>query len=271
MIMKKFIWILAAGLLLTVLTGKASADSIYEPRNEFYNDHYNEVKRTIMVPILTANGPNGTVKGYKSPENAQVVEEFKNGAYIDIIGTYTDVAGIDWGLHAGPGISKESWIPMLYLMEPFGEDIFMEQYKEEIRIPADGEPESGTFEKKDLKLYFYPAGDAYPREMISDAELSASWKDASGHSWYRYTAQGTAFWVCADKPEASLEELYPDGIPNLDKRFTAAGGNEPEIEPKNRTIFKNAFFILLGLSGAAMIAMAIIVNVGVAKNFRNKR
>ena len=86
--MKKSAWIWAVVVCWILCVMPVKADVIWEPMDDFYEEHREECR--YVNRNFTANGPDGEVIVYKSPENPTVVDTWENGfsAYISFV--YTD-------------------------------------------------------------------------------------------------------------------------------------------------------------------------------------
>ena len=256
-------------LLLAVLVPvHALADALYLPGESFYSQHIDEIKPENTE--YTANGPSGQLKGYISPEKAEIVETVKNGEALYIKGTYQDVAKIVWGYYEDADRTSY-WVPMDYLLTPFTGEMFLEQYKEELK-EITGEAE--TKADSDWHAFSYPGADQYETVPAGESigTLAYEYTDAAGILWNGYVKDGQTVWVPKENPQAEPDDLYPEDARNVDKRtYEDTGINGPEIVPSERSLYKNIFFIMMGLSMGAMVVMAVIVNIGIAKKYRKNK
>ena len=263
------IYVLLTVLLAVLVPVHTLADTIYLPGESFYSQHIDEIKPENKD--YTANGPSGQLKGYKSPEKAEIIETVKNGEVLYIRGAYQDVARILWGYYEDADRTSY-WVPMDYLLTPFTGEMFLEQYKEDLkeisREAADTKADS------DWHGFPYPGADQY--ETVPAGEsigiLTYEYTDASGIFWNGYVKDGQTVWVPKEDPQAEPDSLYPEGGRHIDKRtYEDTGSNGPEIVPSERSLYKNIFFIMMGLSMGAMVVMALIVNIGIAKKYKKNK
>lgn len=113
--MKKMIRILCVVLILLMLPIQVSADIIYEPWDDsFYEEHRDQCE--YHSRSYTANGPNGDVTVYESPESAWEEMKLSNGTVLWISYIYEDPDGITWGYWAHWEMDWQGWVPMDYLV-----------------------------------------------------------------------------------------------------------------------------------------------------------
>lgn len=228
--MKK--WICAAGVFLfcMICTGTVYADVIFEPQDSFYEEHREECK--YVNRAFTANGPDGKVILYKSPELQVVTNTWSNGETVYISHTYEDSRGVVWGICDDAG-----WMPMAYMEVVYDSISFAEEYAQDI---AD---ETGMLDEQYMgrKIYLWEYPGATQENTITAEQYLPEYKsvyvDESGRSWgnigYYYGYKNK--WVCIDDPVTNAEGLYPDGAP---QRRTAH--KEQKLSPGEKRIAPRA-------------------------------
>lgn len=201
----------------------AKADVIWEPEDSFYQKHASEC--TYVNRVFTANGPDGVVLVYHSPELPIVVEKWENGSRECISFTYKDSDGIVWGYCRG-------WMPMEYMEVVYDSISFAEEYADQI-TKENGELDS-KYLGKEIYYWGYPgAENGYALTVGSEYTpgYSGVFTDEEGNIWGNvgYYFGRKNFWVCIDKPEADYEQLYPNGGP---QRGSASADQGAESERK---------------------------------------
>lgn len=210
----------------------AKADAIWEPRSEFYEEHASECEYDNRQ--YTADGPDGVVKVYVSPENSMVVDTLDNGMSVCVLFTYTDEDGIRWGVIENySDESKTGWLVMDYMNVVYDYISFKEEYGSS--FVAESGALGAEAVGQTIKFWPYPgAQNGYYEMEIQSAEewlpeYSQTFVDEEGHKWgyigYYYGIKH--YWICLDNPTATAEELYPNGIP---ARGEEAAEPEPEEE-----------------------------------------
>ena len=110
---------------------RASADLIWEPSNDsFYKTHRGECQHVGRVYI--ANGPNGELVVYKSPEDPGIVTKVPNGSTFTVSFIYQDKDGITWAVYNDFTTDIIGWVPYDYLVLRYDYISFEEAYREEI-------------------------------------------------------------------------------------------------------------------------------------------
>ena len=193
------------------------ADAIWEPRSEFYEEHASECEYNARNYI--ANGPDGVVKIYVSPENSTVVDTLENGVSVCVLFTYVDEDGIEWGVVENYNDAlRTGWLPMEYMTVVYDYISFKEEYG------AEFVEESGAldveYSGQKVRFWSYPGakGTGYEMDIFEEEwmpEYNQVFVDEEGHKWgyisYYYGIKHT--WVCLDNATATAEELYPNGMP----------------------------------------------------------
>lgn len=259
--------ILAMCLLLT--SARTYADVIWEPEDDFYGHHSSEcyfVERTFE-----ANPPEGeSLKVYKAPDSTEVIATKERGERIGISHGYTDSAGREWGL-----LYEYGWAPMDYLAEVYDGEAFYRQYSGEITQDSGEADISQIPEDKDLYFYEYPGAKEGSRinKEADNPYYSMFFKDPEGHEWgyvsYYYIAEG---WVCIDAPDATFDELYPNGQSfsgDLGEIKTPSVIVEPIPGPGiNIALIVG---IAVGVVVVATVVILIVVSVNIKKKKKAKR
>ncbi|MCL2694796.1 MAG: hypothetical protein FWE69_00530 [Clostridiales bacterium] len=191
-------------LCLFLPTGTALADIIPEPcGDDFYESHRSECVSENRVYI--ANGADGSVKLYKSPVDARVMETVENGTKLSVLAIYAGEQG-DWG---AVGYQKTSWVRMTDVYVTY-DAIAFEQEHGSAFVPYKGD---FSFQG-DFLIWEYPRAASYYsfRHIDSYYFDSYTYEDEYGLVWgYITYLEGRRGWVCLDAPNDP--ELTPVPTP----------------------------------------------------------
>lgn len=210
--MKKWLCILSGMICCALCPLSVRADVIWEPEDSFYDEHASECHHVNR--LFTANGPDGIVIVYKSPEIPEVVDTWENGRKVSILFTYEDGDGILWGVYDNYK-GKCGWVPMDYMEVVYDSISFREEYASEI-LKQNGQIDD-KYIGAEVFFWSYPGGDIYISQTLSDhtPEYHATFVDEDGNLWgnigYYYGIRDR--WICIARPDADYEELYPEGGP----------------------------------------------------------
>ena len=193
------------------------ADVLVEPIDSFYEDHREECRHVGRMFI--ANGPDGKVYLYKSPELPEVVATWENGYRAHIMFTYEDSRGILWGVYEDYN-GTVGWMPMDYMDLVYDSISFQEEHSGEIT------EQSGELDEENLegtiRFWKYPGSEECEALSVDDTEdylpeYNGVYVDGNGNRWghvgYYFGRRDT--WICIDAPGAEFEQLYPDGAPQI--------------------------------------------------------
>ncbi|MCI9278133.1 hypothetical protein D7X48_09255 [bacterium D16-50] len=253
--MKRWLGILSGLICCALCSFSVRADMIWEPQDSFYERHEKECE--YVNRQFTANGPDGMVIVYKSPELPEIVDTWENGHRVSIIFTYRDSDGILWGIYDDYR-GKCGWVPMDYMSVVYDDISFRDEYEGEIEI------RKGQLDDKYLgtEVYFwsYPGGDAYILMKLSEytPEYGETFVDEEGNVWggvgYYYGIKNN--WICIDKPDASFQELYPEGGPRRGR-----GSDSGEEEWGSGTKTDGDRIVPKGDSRAMTVTLAMVALV----------
>ena len=254
--MKKWISLLFAALLALSLAVPAAADVIWEPEDAFYKKHADDC--TLLQRSFYANGADGYINLYESPESAFVTGQLENGAQL-----YIDWQYEDWGYLEG---DKSGWVPLGDLQIIYDYLSFAEEYGDEF-LPYDAaqyRPLMETWAGDTLALWPYPgaaeAQNVWQGAADAMAELRQNgfdniFVDEEGYTWgYRAYLYGNRnVWVCLDDPG--------------DRIFTVRQVDQPELVPAATP--KPPLFNYVPLTLGVVIAAAATLVLG--KRYLPKR
>lgn len=224
-------WGIMLCFLISVIPAKA--DVIWEPQNSFYEQHSSECN--YVNRQYSANGPDGVVIVYESPESDKVTATWENGHKVWISFTYEDERGILWGISEE---EENGWMPMDYMKVVYDFISFEEEYGSQIKEQS-GEID-GQYQNAMIYFWKYPASEQYSTMDLQSfgpeymPQYDGLYTDEAGHQWgkigYYYGIRSV--WVCLDAPTADHAALYPDGAPQIGKedRSEDMAQQDPETE-----------------------------------------
>lgn len=224
--MKKSAWIWAVVVCWILCVMPAKADAIWEPNDTFYHDHYEDCR--YVNRNFTANGPDGEVIVYKSPENPTVVATWENGFHAYISFVYTDEDGNEWGIYEDFETGVKGWMPMAYMQVIYDGISFTEEYGESFVEDSAAFP--AEYAGQTVYCFTYPGSESCFEMRMPEVEEEMPWyartfTDEQGMVWgyIGYFRGVRDRWVCITNATATFEELYPDGAP--------VRGEKPEETP----------------------------------------
>lgn len=224
--MKKSAWIWAVVVCWILCVMPAKADAIWEPNDTFYHDHYEDCR--YVNRNFTANGPDGEVIVYKSPENPTVVATWENGFHAYISFVYTDEDGNEWGIYEDFETGVKGWMPMAYMQVVYDGISFAEEYGDSFVETYEPFPEE--LAGQTVYCFDYPGAKNAFEMRMPEVEEEMPWyartfTDEQGMVWgyIGYFRGVRDRWVCITNATATFEELYPDGAP--------VRGEKPEETP----------------------------------------
>lgn len=205
----------------------AAADVIWEPEDPFWLEHRDNCERENRSWI--ANGYQGKVIFYKSPEKNKKLGTVENGEKIYVSYIYTDPKGIRWALCDSWETNISGWCPMDYLAEVFDGTAFSRSFADRITSYAGDYPEEPV--TGELVLWYWPGSPVTSTWELNGETLPAYhniFVDDEGRTWgqigYFYGYRN--MWICVDAPTAEQKELFPDGIPDYNLAVEPYQGRE---------------------------------------------
>lgn len=269
--MKKRFYVFAALICYLLFFIPVKADVIWEPEDSFYESHANECE--YVGRTFTANGPDGKVILYKSPELPEVVTVWENGQKAYIYFTFVDSDGIEWGIcddHNG----TIGWMPMDYMEVVYDSTSFFEEHSEQITEQFGELDES--YQGQDIFLWRYPGSIEYDSMHFDDFPPSYDYvyMDENGNSWglVGYWYGYRSVWICLSAPNADLDQLYPNGAPVHETVQTSDTSNEglapaapdspeniPRIVPKSKSEIIPLTISLVALTVAVTTALLLLL------------
>ncbi len=261
--MKKIMGIMMMVVCWMICVLPVKADLIWEPYEDaFYMEHKESCVRSGRV--YTANGPDGKVISYKSPENPDVVESWENGYEVCINYIYTDDDGIAWGLD---GMAHTGWVPMEYMDVVYDNISFTEEFGES--IVAESGTVSEQYANMDIYAFSYPGAEKYIVINVAGEKehmpaYSMTFVDEAGYKWgyINYFRGIRSVWVCLDNATADAATLYPDGVPERGAQIVPeidVAVRDKYIMPKKDNGLMGIVICMVvavvGTTGGALVAM----------------
>lgn len=203
---KRLFTILLTLCMMVLLLPVASADVIFEPEDAFYESHREDCD--YVSRSFTANGPDGRVIVYHSPENAARVTTMENGEVCWISFVYTAPDGLRWGYLEEPS----GWIPMDYLVVVYDYISFAEEFGDRI---VSGQGNLHDYTGCEVFFWSYPGSESCTAVEIDGdyaPEYGPIFVDDGGRTWgcCGYYFGHRNFWICLDDPTADYDTLYAE-------------------------------------------------------------
>lgn len=260
--MKKRLFTLFCSLVLVLsLIPVAHADMIWTPNNAFFESHYDDC--TYVGRSYYANGADGYVTIWNSPDGGIVTEQYENGFILPVYWQYED-----WGCVSvwGDEGSVEGWVPMANLVLIYDHISFAEEHASEIK-DYNGEFADYSGDGVGIVFWDYP-GAAEPKlvwdfddiapQLTGSADgysyISQTYVDEAGLTWgyvgYLYGSKN--LWFCLDDPKgesllAQTDIADPDAQPTI--IIAPADPNTELVPPASPKLPASAFlpYILVGI------------------------
>ncbi|MBQ8821294.1 MAG: hypothetical protein IJZ82_01495 [Lachnospiraceae bacterium] len=256
--MKKILSCLAVMACFMLCVLKVKADVIWEPyEDDFYME--NRESCEYINRNYTADGPDGKVIVYKSPENPTMVETWENGYTVHIYYVCNDEASNSWGIYENFETDKSGWVPMAYMDVVYDYISFSEEFGESIveengTIPAE-------YAGKSIYCWSYPGAEKYieipmPEYEADMPQYSKTFIDEAGRKWgYIGYFRGTRNkWVCLNSAVADAADLYPDGLPERGTQETESNTFTEDAEritpAKDNGLVGLVTFLVVAVTGA---------------------
>ncbi|HOQ75785.1 MAG TPA: hypothetical protein PK369_04340 [Thermoclostridium sp.] len=242
----------------------ASADAIWSPQDDFYENHFGDCDYEDRYYL--ANGPKGYITIYQRPGSSRIVDQFENGNEFYVSFTYTRGNGEKWGVvqfrrdqdkavatWMHDEFTKTGWIPMEDLLAVYDHYAFVEDHRDEFKDYLGGFY-ARDYEGK-INFWTYP-GSGVVRSSVSmkdreGGELSFSYiyTDEDGREWgyvgYFYANEG---WVCLSDPTN----------PDLPANEVVYEGLIPAAKPQKPAVSSDMTLVIV-LVAAVMVLTAVII------------
>lgn len=263
--MKKIFTFTICALLTLAMCFGAWADIAYEPRDDFYEKHWDECAYENRMYYI--NGENGYTVGYVSPTSNDVRAVFPNSGPYYV--SYTYSAGEVWGcIEYDPDTLENAylnasscWVKMSDLVNDYDCESFFDNHKDEI-------------EHRDVSLTLSAGETAaawkYPGSGIlvdtigvysgdsEDIMFSQIFTDPQGREWgylsYYYGHRN--MWICLSDPFS--ESLEPDENFVQPQLIPAASPQELAAVAEDAS---SRYVLLAGTLGVVIIAGAVLASI----------
>jgi hypothetical protein len=222
--MKRLLVLMTLIVLVQSFPLSVSADLIYEPQDDFLEQHCLECRYVDRKYV--AYGPDGELTVYKSPENCLSQAEVPNRESIYISHVYTDDHGIEWGCVTLWGQGIIGWVPMPYVVPIYNGSDFRNEFADRLK-----EEQGKVAVSVDQEIWFweYPGSENYSTVTVGNPQNApdyyCTFVDDAGRNWGQigYYCGIRSEWVCLDQPSADYNTLYAIYPP---QKVT-----KPEIQP----------------------------------------
>lgn len=267
--MRKLNYLLAALACCVLCSFPVRADVIMEPMDSFYEEHSEEC--SYVGRAFTANGPDGKVFLYKSPELPEVVDTWENGYEVYIQFAYEDRDGVLWGVYDDYS-GTVGWMPMDYMELIYDSISFQEDHAEEITDQRG--TLGGTYLGEAVFLWKYPGSEEYEpvQEEAGLPDYNRVYEDGEGHRWglVNYYFGCRNVWVCIDAPTADYGQLYPDGAPQTEIRpadsdSDARNGTDRIVPKADKGVMGLAIILVLSVAVATAVLLLVLRKRGVSE------
>lgn len=260
--MKKTGIVLVCLMMLLVLPLRVSADVIFVPDDPFYEEHFDAC--SYLNRGYTANGPEGDVTMYESPESQRVIQVLEQGEAVWISYTYTDPQGNQWGYWEDFRQDIRGWMPMEYLRLVYDHISFAEDYADQI-VSQEGALDEAYVDQK-VWFWEYPGSEAGYEVTILEytPDYSSLFVDEEGRRWgcVGYYMGFRNVWLCLDDPTADADALYPQGSPQRDTRQEEAPDSTDPIVPTESTERKQMkLWLIIGVIGVMAVTGVILLKM----------
>ncbi len=218
-------------LMLFTLALPAAADVIWEPDNEFFEEHRREC--TYNNRDYIANSDKGYVYLFKDPLTDVSVGAYSNGEAVHIQFLYTDKKGDVWGVT----YDGEGWLRMSELSLIYDSREFIKDNEAKLSDYVEGSYTAKASAETPVIIWKYPGKVTAYSTKFDDVDVAESvsrtYTDESGNVWgyITYFYGSKDFWICLSSPYSKdvSNTAVPD--PNL-KGEPVVGGDIPEY-PNN--------------------------------------
>ena len=258
-------------IMLISTAGRARADVMIEPDNDFWRR--NTDKMVSMVHNFYANGEAGYVIFVAEPNIVRESFSVSNGEIIYITYTYTDDAGVIWGVterntgNADRTDWKSGWVKMSELQVIYDSYIFYDENKDSFLNRTFNAADYYT--DGDFIVWTWPGSGVIEQvireNLIADGELPIDvmgetiYIDSDGREWghaaYLYGSRDV--WIC-------LTELSNNEIPAFNSapmpELTAAVEPPPhgQASSGNARNLSSPMMVITLVSLVAMLSLVLI-------------
>lgn len=191
--------VMAALMILCLALPALHADVIFEPQDNFYQEHHQDMRYANKVYIAP-----GTVEGYESPEDDDVLLTASEGTRLYISFVYTDENGQEWGVYDWD--SSTCWFRLNDLVPEYDTRDFISDHGSEFTDYADQLADL-PLDGGEIPLWKYPGsedqwGSIYLDEYFVHSDYASFvYTDREGRDWVYFPyVFGMEGWANADDP-----------------------------------------------------------------------
>lgn len=198
-------------LALALLIPSARADVLVELEDEFWKTHQSSCQ--YLYREYTANGPEGYLTLWESPQSSTQRENLPNGEGFSSLWSYTDGQGETWLAVSGGFDQVRGWAKGSECIVTPDYLTFEEAHGAEF-VPYDGTYDHAFDDLDTVVLWTYPGSGEIAwadcdtqwfRESVTPAQAFQNcWEDGEGRMWafvgYIYGERNV--WLCLSDPAA---------------------------------------------------------------------
>ena len=244
------------GFAVCLLAVTASADVIWAPNDDFYNQHYEECE--YLGRSYYTNGQEGGVALYQRPGSGYV-HVLENGIELYLSFIYADAAGTIWGVAEFNNEGDTGWVDMADLLLIYDNQAFIEEHETEF-LPYDGAfEELCTSEDQRVIVWTYPGSGRincdleHLNQSYSPLAPDVTWTDAEGRVWGRFgyfmAARG---WVCLSDPGN-------EKLPVIEREYDLyPTGNLAEVGEASSITFGNIWGVSLAVLAVCAVTAVLV-------------
>ena len=252
--MKKLFVLMTLLVLVLSLPLSAFADVIYNPSDDFLEDHRAEsshVNRSYIV-----NSPKEKIVVYKNPEDWMIQGEIPNRQGVYISWVYRAPDGVDWGYVEPWNEDIAGWVPMSCMVPIYNESDFLREFENRIKSERG---DLFAFAGQEIRIWEYPGSEDCSTMIVSsdpyfapDYAYYCTFVDDAGQRWGKIVYYNNT-WVCLDNPTADYNALYANHAPQK--------VSKPEIQLETSPGTSDEVITPSGISPTTILIMAAAVAV----------
>ena len=234
-LLKRLGFILAVFVLL--FSVPAYADIIYEPNDDFYQQHIDECETTYYWKTYKVIS-DSAVLIVRSPEDDTVVGEYKPGVFFSTNTSYQSGDTIWYYLTDFDHPDKAGWISNAGIEQIYDTDCFTEDHISELQ----GTVKLDIKKLKEITFCAYPGGHQIDTRILqnqTDETLTCegSYTDREGKVWgyCGYFYGPVNGWVCLDDPTLANTDTA-DPLTISEVRGESPSGQETETDTETDTV-----------------------------------
>ena len=234
-LLKRLSFILAVFVLL--FSVPAYADIIYEPNDDFYQQHIDECETTYYWKTYKViSDSSGSV--VRSPEDDTVLREYQPGEFFSTNTSYQSGDTIWYYIPNFDHSDKAGWISNAGIEQVYDTDCFTEDHISELQ----GTVKLDIKGLKEITFCAYPRGHQIETRILQNLtdevlECGKSYTDREGKVWgyCGYFYGSVNGWVCLDDPTLANTDTA-DPLTISEVRGESPSGQETETDTETDTV-----------------------------------